>query len=60
MHVEFALTESSPVAMREIIGCISISVSTIKLANSLAVITTGVDLARMLISGGNQGEYTEK
>jgi hypothetical protein len=47
-------------AIREIIGCINASGSTINVATISAFVPAGGDLARMLISGEIQGEYTEE
>ena len=47
-------------AIREIIGCISASGLTTNVATISAFVPAGGDLARMLILGGNQGEYTEE
>jgi hypothetical protein len=47
-------------AIREIVGCINASGLTINVAIILAFVPAGGDLARMLISGESQGEYTEE
>ena len=60
MKFEFRLTESHRLAIIEIIGCINASGLTISVITIFAFGATGGDLARMLISGEKQGEYTEE
>jgi hypothetical protein len=60
MKVEFRLTGVSVLAIKEIVGCINASGLTINVATISAFVPPGGDLARMLISGESQGEYTEE
>ena len=47
-------------AIGEIIGCINASRLTTNVATVSAFVPAVVDLARMLITGANEGEYTER
>jgi hypothetical protein len=60
MKMEFRLTGSSRFGDREIIGCINASGLTINVASISAFVSAGGNLARMLMSGRSQGEYTEE
>jgi hypothetical protein len=59
MKFKFRLAGVTVLATREIIGCINASGLTVNVTASDAFASAGGDLARMLISGEKQGEYTE-
>jgi len=60
MKMEFRLTESCLLGIKEIICCINACGLTINVATISAFIPADGDLARMLISGETQGEHTEE
>jgi hypothetical protein len=59
MKLEFRFMGAAILAIGEIIGCIKASSLTTNVATVSAFVPAVGDLARMLISAANQGEYTE-
>jgi hypothetical protein len=59
MKLEFPSWAVAILAIGEIIGCIKASRLTTNVATISAFVPADGDLARMLISVPNQGEYTE-
>jgi hypothetical protein len=59
MKLEFRSTGVTVLAVRGIIGCINASGLAINVVTISAFVLVDGDLARMLISGESQGEYTE-